>query len=581
VIRRAATLVGVMLVLGSLLAPPSTAEDAPQPYELTGTGAWTVANQMNSWAQALFPSRRGMNLAYLAKGSRAGRGAFARGEADFAIAGRPFTAEDLAALEARRATVIAAPISVGSAALLLSAPYPGLEVFTPDPLDPEEGPGTRVPYASPLRFPMRTVAQIFLDKVFNNWLDPEFLAANAAWLPAGSVFVSRGNLKYPEPVVRSDGSATNHFLQQVIEKYAPAEFSTKLTESGLTGFEVTESWPFLYTGQRSGGANAGLVGSWLSSKGSDSVGGGVITPTPISEARQQIAEHPTTQLFIAELENAAGEYVAPNTASISLAIERGDGAALAAMNAPIPGGYPLAWVNSLYAPGSGLGIEATNALVTFVRYAVTVGQEASVQLDEGRLSPKLVAEALAAGDAILSGNCSGGDRKLIAAADGGPFWPSGVTLPPEWAGRFTICAPASDPAPAVTRPTAATASVSVAGASSSTPAPRSSASASSSGSRVGTVAGSGDSYPAPSSSGPLAGSPSELPVFDGATGLVAVESAPVGGTDDVAAALTSATLPMGLPDDGRGSLDRLATMLLGGLVVISARGFFRRMQGER
>ncbi|MFN8052151.1 MAG: substrate-binding domain-containing protein [Acidimicrobiales bacterium] len=550
--RRALGIAGIVLMASTFVTSASGAQDTGERVELTGTGAWSVNNQMNLWKTALYSSRQATDLSYLAKGDRDGRQIFARGDADFVVSGVPLTADDTAKLAERKVSVISAPFSVASAALLMSGPYSqGLQTFTQDPDDPEEG--TFAPYTGTLRLPDTTLARILLDRGYYNWVDPDFVAANKSFLPAGSVMVPPINPT--APLVRSDPSATNFFMLQFTQQYAPQEFLLKVAESKLDAFQISESWPFLSTGSRTGSVNtANLVAGWQNPKEGVIPLGGVIAATPVSEALNQKANYPGTPLFIPEIQNAAGEWVGPTPQAISLAVDKGDGQPLAAMHTAIPGAYPLVWVNRLYAPASGLGVDRTNAVATLIRYAVTVGQSASDTVGEGRLSEKLVSEALTAADAIVAGNCTGSDRKVIAAADGGPLWPAGATMP---VGSFTVCAPVSDPAPAVTT-TSTTVATRVAGSSTTGTARPSSSSR---------------SYDdEPTAIGPSSSLPSgadDTPVAE--TG--ATTDSP---TAPIAPKLASVSLPLRPPSDGRGALDRLSTMLLGGACLLLAGGLGRR-----
>ena len=573
---RLLSLAGVALVASTLVPTATGAQAARDRAELTGTGDWSVNNQMNSWKTSLYYSAQATDLSYLAKGDRDGRQIFARGDADFVVTGLPLNAEDQATLAQRKVTTISVPISVASAAMIWSGPFPsGLRTFTPDPVDPE-GEGTFAPYTGKLRLPSTTLAKILLDRGTNNWYDADFLAANKDLLPAGSSWAPVINPTLP--VVRSDPSAINAFMQQFAQQFAPSDFLLKVAESKLDAFSITESWPFLSTGSRSGSVNtANLVAGWQNPKEGVVPYGGVLAPTPVSEALSQKANFPQTPLFIPELQNAAGEWVAPTPESISTAIAQGNGEPLAALRTPIPGGYPLAWVNRLIAPASGLDIDTTNALATLIRFAVTAGQDASTKLGEGRLSESLVAEALTGADQLVTGNCVGSDRKIERAADGGPLWPTGVTMP---VGTFAVCVPAG----ATSTATSTTVPSGSAAVSTSSVGATGDVSAQVAGATLGSSSPYGSSGSVSSSgysSGSSTGSLGDAPVdswFGAGTGATDDLAAAAGGTggEVLSPTLAGANLPLKLPDTGRGALDRLSTMLLGALFVLIGRGVARR-----
>lgn len=572
--RRLLVGVGLALVASTWLPVTTGAAPVRERAELTGSGAWTVSNPMGSWRSRLYYSAQAMDLTYLPKGDRDGRHAFARGDADFVVTGRPLSAADEAELAERKVGTISAPINVASAAILWSGPYPtGVRVFTPDPVDPEEG--TFEQYRGTLRLPMTTLARVFVDRGINNWYDAEFLAANASFLPAGSDWAPVINPT--APVVRSDPSASNYFMEEVVQKYAGDQFLLKLGEAELEGFATSESWPFLDTASRSGAANvANLVAGWQNPSASVITTGGVMTVAPASEVAAQREDFPDTPLFVPELQNAAGEWVAPTSEAITAAVAAGGETPMAAMTQPIPGAYPLVWVNRLYAPASGLDIDRTNAVATLIRYGVTTGQDDAVALGEGRLSEALVAEALAAADKIVAGNCTGADRRVVTATDGGPLWPTGLGLP---VGSFTVCE--STAAGATTTTTSAPTSTSAVARGTSSTLP----SGSSGSSGGASVLASGGSR---STSGPYSSGSGDSSVeYLGSTSpdLSSPELSNVagdavtadgGGDTGIDVALASASLPMSMPDDGRGTLDRLTTMLLGGVVLVVANASIRR-----
>lgn len=542
------------------------------PFELTGSGAWSVNNQMAVWRSLMYLGSDSVDLSYIAKGDRDGRQIFARGDADFVVTGRPLTAEDNAELAARKVKVVSAPIAVASMAFLLSGPYPkGLEVYTPDP-DPELN-GTRVRYEGDLKLPNTTLANIFLDRaIINNWYDPAFVAANRDAVPAGSVFAPVINPTIP--VVRSDPSATNYYLQEFARQLAPEEFLQKVAESKLTNFVVSENWPFLSTASRAGSVTtANLVAGGQNPKEGVVPYGGVITATPASEAINQAADFPDTQLFVPAIQNGAGEWVFPNTDSLSKAIDATDEkAVLPALTTNVPGAYPLAWVNRLYAPTSGLSIRTTNAIATLIRVAAVSNSATAKATGEGALPDRMVRESLAAADAIVAGNCTGSGRTIVSAKDGGPNWPKKL---PVVAAAVPVCVGPASAATTTSTPSLPTTEVPVTVGGTNQISPD----YSDVGGYSSVDSSSVDSF-AGDYAGPVGDADVDLPSLGvDVPGAVGTGAAP--GTTKTAAALVSAELPMALPDDGRGRLDRLTTMLLGGLLLVGARGLARRPRVAR
>jgi len=177
------------------------------------------------------------------------------------------------------------------------------------------------------------------------------------------------------------------------------------------------------------------------------------------------------------------------------------------------------------------------------------------------LPAALATKSLAAADQVVTGNCTGSDRKIETAGNGGPAWPNGVALPAAAGGSFKVCTRIG--APPVTTTTAVGVGAGPAGGV--LPASLSSL--------IGATPSASTYSPAASSS----------PVVDSAN----LSAAPVDASADTAAAaeaqqptasaaLAAVELPLKAPTDDRYHLDRLTTLLLGGLTFLLLRGPARR-----
>ena len=157
-------------------------------------------------------------------------------------------------------------------------------------------------------------------------------------------------------------------------------------------------------------------------------------------------------MFRASIRNAAGEWLEATPASITAAVAAGNGMALTGAATAVPGAYPITWVNTLYAPATGLSADQANGIATLIRWQVGVGQDRSAELGDGRITAPMVATSLAAADKIVESNCPGAKGTVYSSADGGPFAPPGglgVT------GPVKLCdgpdeAAAADPDPELT-----------------------------------------------------------------------------------------------------------------------------------
>ena len=567
---------GTALITASVLplavfAEPATAQStAPvDGVELTGTGAWSVTNFMQVYSASFYDSAAPTLLSYIPKGDRDGRRIFANGDADFVVSGRPLTEDDTALLDARKTEVITAPFSVGSAAFFLSGPFQtGLEVYIPDP-DPEAN-GTRVPYTGTLRMPNSTLATIFLDRGGrNNWYDGPFAAANAELLPEGASFAPV--ISPTIPVVRSDPSAENYYLQRFVAHTDPENYLAKVAESKLEAFEIGENWPFLETASRTGSvAVANLVAGGQNPKEGIVPFGGVIASAPTSDALIQKANFPDAQVFVAAIQNGAGEWVQPTPEAINAAIDFGaDDVDMPGLVDPVPGAYPMVWVNHISVPAKGLSIDKTNAVASLMRVGALTSRSVGAAIGEGGLSSPLVLEALTAADRVVESNCAAAGGTVTTAANGGSAWPEEVAAPPA---PVKVCRSAGNGSTSTsttlaTTAEAATSDVLAAGrpggfsgiGSGGVGGPN----IGSSGGYASSYSGSFDAYDVPSAVDSL--------------GVVAADVAldTTGSEAPSPVALASVDLPLEPPDDGRGHLDRFSTLLLGTVVTLIARSIAR------
>ena len=125
-LHRVVRVTGAIAVMAAVAAwwpaPRLSAQTATPAFELTGSGASEMQPLINALAPKFFEGTRVLSLSYYARGDRDGRATMARGEATYAISGRPLTQEDRDALAARKVGVIEAPFALTSMAFLLSAP---------------------------------------------------------------------------------------------------------------------------------------------------------------------------------------------------------------------------------------------------------------------------------------------------------------------------------------------------------------------------------------------------------------------------------------------------------------------------
>jgi len=583
-----AAVVGVA-VLGS--GGSVRAQDAPQEIALAGTGAYEISSIANAWSTALYTSRQPVALSYIAKGDRDGRHQFASGTSDFAISGRPLSEADLAELADRKVGVIQAPIAIAAGVFLVAGPHPSsLRVATDDPNEP--GSFTFSTYNGPLRLRNELLAKVMINRATGaggNWFDPQFLADLG--LPAGSqlapVQVGLG------PIARSDPGAANWYLERYLRRFVPTEWQDSLALAGAATDTQSESWPILNNPTRAGDVGvADVIGSWRNASGSGSpIGGTIGVVSPAAATAQMLlqvpkaAQHeadpsaaPPTPLWKVQMLNGAGDWVEPNALTISAAAAAGaanGSTALYGMEEAVPGAWPFWWRTDIFVPDRGLSVDKANAIASLIRYAATAGTKDAVAQGEGALPGPWATDALAAAEQVIAKNCTGSDRKVVSAADGGPAWPAGVAVP---GGAVSVCQAVST------------------GGTTTTAGPGGGASVQGGGStRSGAAGSSGSSSGAGRSGssvldtlGTYVGSSGDLsPLDDGSIAADDLAPASTGGGEAAAGAgadpdslmtqSVAATLPLRDPSDGRGGVDRLTTMVLGGLAFL----LIRRMAAAR
>lgn len=414
---------------------PAVAADAPEPVQLKGEGTWGPYQEVVAWQDALYGSAAPVDLAYTSTGSALARQDYVAGGLDYVISGRPFAADELAKVSGGAAGLIDVPIQVEAMAFLLAVPLPeGFETIdlVCDPYDPEtpdpDACIVRTPYTGAIRVPNRNLAAMVFrysgagQIPIGSWNDPGTLAA------MGVTNFSLPEQASPAPVMRSEPSATNFYLQEFAKTAAPDIWEgLKAADERIQWEPITERLPRLSGASRQGvdqqSLQLGLVGADPASGGVSGFTKGILAPVPPSAKVAVNQAFPSTQLTFIEMQNAAGDWVAPTPESIEKAVDAGGDDPLHALANPVPGAYPLVWVNHLYAPAKGLSVAKTEALATTIRYLATDGQDAAKPVGEGKLSAPLVKQALEGADKLVTSNCVGNDRKIVETTSPGPYAP--------------------------------------------------------------------------------------------------------------------------------------------------------------
>ena len=579
----AATAVLLLAVVLSAVAPSggrATAADTPNPMTLKGEGTYGPYQEIVTWQDDLYGAKQPVDLAYTATGSYQGRQDYALGNLDYVISGRPFSKEELDGTKVAKAGIIDVPIQVEAMAMLLAVPLPEgfvsinlvCDPYDPDTPDPEAC-IVRTPYAGDIKVPSRNLAAMLLRYAgtgalpLSSWNDPDVLDA------MGVQNFTLDPLAGPAPVMRSDPSATNYYLQQFVKTVAPDVWEgVQQADDRITWEPITERLP------RAGASRQGVEQQslQLGLGGADPASGtvtgfskGIFAPVPPSAKGEVASTFPSTQLTFIQVQNKGGEWTAPTPDSISKAVEAGGDEPLYALTHEAAGAYPLVWVNHLYAPASGLSVEKTEALAATIRYLATAGQDAAAPVGEGKLSAALAAKALAGADDLVTGNCKGADRKLVTSSDPGPYAPDLPAL--KAIGPMKHCQAVAG----TTTTTSTTTTIAGTIPADTTPITYpTDAGTTDLGTDFGIDAGTTDTTPVDTDSS--AGS--------GEGGATTTTAAPTTTTTaPLDAQLAAATLPLPLPTGASSGYDRLAALLLGAALYLAfgpvVRKVFVRIRG--
>jgi phosphate transport system substrate-binding protein len=202
-----------------------------------------------------------------------------------------------------------------------------------------------------------TIANIFLGNV-TKWNDPAIAGQNpGVQLPDSDIIV----------VHRSDGSGTTYIFTDYLGKVSPAWKST-------VGSNTAVRWP-----------------AGLGAKGNEGVSG-QIEQTPGSFGYVELIYAAQNKLPIAQIKNAAGNYVSPTTDSVTAALASAqipDDFRFSMTNAPGANSYPISGVTWLLVYQKQQDAEIGKKMVEFLQWALTKGEAMAAPLDYAPLPQAL------------------------------------------------------------------------------------------------------------------------------------------------------------------------------------------------
>ncbi|WP_428666378.1 phosphate ABC transporter substrate-binding protein PstS [Reyranella sp.] len=302
--------------------------------EITGAGSTFVAPAMAKWAGE-YEAKGFPKVHYQPIGSGAGIAQIKAGTVDFGASDAPLKPDDLAKAGLRQF-----PLVIGGIVPVVH--IAGIK-------------------AGELRLTGRLLADIFLGKT-KKWNDPEIAKLNPSLtLPAAGIIVAH----------RTDGSGTTFNWTNYLSK-ASDEWR------GRVGEGIAVSWPTGAGGKGNEGV-AALVGQ---------------TPNAIGYVEYAYALQ--NKLAFALVQNKAGTFVEPNTASFQAAAASADWASardfyLIMTDAPGESAYPIAATAFVLVSKEAKAVERSKATINFFRWVFENGQKAARDLDYVPLPASLVA----------------------------------------------------------------------------------------------------------------------------------------------------------------------------------------------
>jgi phosphate transport system substrate-binding protein len=294
---------------------------------LSGAGSTFVYPVMTRWVQGFSQTHPGVQINYQSIGSGGGIEQVKNGTVDFGASDAALTDDQLKAMP----PMIQFPESAGPVVITYNLPE----------------------LAQPLQLSAASLAGIFLGQI-TRWQDAKIAADNpGVELPKDKIVV----------VHRADGSGTTAAFTTYLAAVS-ADWKSKV------GAGKSVSWP------------VGLGG-----KGSEGVTGQLRqSPGAIGYVELTYAEQ--NKLPVAKIQNLAGNYIAPGTASTTAAInaftrQLAQDPRVPIVNPPATAtdAYPISTLTFLIVPKDGPDKDKRAALKSFLQYIVTDGQAAANELN--------------------------------------------------------------------------------------------------------------------------------------------------------------------------------------------------------
>jgi hypothetical protein len=516
-------------------------------------------------------------------GSRDSRLQLLRGQADFAIAGVPFTAAELSARPADAGEIITVPLSVGSTTIAVGEPAQvGWATATlPCTIDEylqglcDYVPG---PPLDTVRIPPEPLSALITGESDRRyWNNPDMIAA----LGTGDLLIQRSP-KAHTFLNRTEPATQNEYLMQYAATLGPLAWAeTKASDPGFPWDPIGEVFSPRTPSKYGLDTQLGLM-----SLDQDPISGSAPTkwsgnmgPIPTTLYAKLASDYPARNYRVAQIQNAHGDWVVPTRATLDAALAAGFDPIIATKQ-DVPGAYPLVFINDLFAVAGTLTPEKANSLAAFIRYTVTDGQQLVIDDGGTDLPDALRAKALAAADQIVIKNCTATGYEVTTS---GPSAFETTTPKVQALTAMKHCTLRPPPPPTTTTTSSTTTSTTTSTTSTTTTTTTTTTSPPSqaSSSPVVTVSSRSSQGPPP----PVATSPppteaSTSTTVPEATTTTTIPSTtttvaplPQGGGASKLRGVALSQLPMVKPTSGAEQVSRLGTFMLGAALFL----FIRRL----
>jgi phosphate transport system substrate-binding protein len=289
--------------------------------QLTGAGSTFVYPIMTHWIADFQQKHPDVRINYQSIGSGGGIQQLKNGVVDF---GASDVALSDAQLKEMPGTIVQIPESAGPVCITYNLPN----------------------LSKPLRLSGPVLADIFMGTI-KTWSDPAIAKTNpGVSLPNQAIAIAH----------RSDGSGTTGIFTTYLSAISP-EWKSKV------GQNISVNWP------------VGLGG-----KGSEGVTG-IVKEMPASIGYVELNYAEENHLPVVEVENQAGKFIAPSSASASAAMAAFRSQLARDVRIPIvnppasaPTAYPISGLTFLLVPQNGADTAKRETAQNFIEYIVTDGQ---------------------------------------------------------------------------------------------------------------------------------------------------------------------------------------------------------------